>query len=156
MSRQVRQSGEGNTATSLSWVKKTEVWHPVYLWPVFLAAWISRWCLTPTFLQFTPPCSKAFLYFTDELWEMPLPFPTTNPQPGPSKHLNVESIQMGAFFFVSCARTKYLTKNNSTGGGFILPYTLRGYRLSQQEKLGGRSKWPFGHSASADRRACKK
>lgn len=80
------------------------------------------------------------MYFTDELWEMLLPFPITELQPGPSKHLNVESIQTGAFFFVSCAGTKYLTKNNSTGGGFILAYTSRGSMLSQQGKLGGRSK----------------
>lgn len=69
---------------------------------------------------------------------MSLPFPITKLQPGPSKHLNVESISF--FFFVSCAGTKYLTKNNSTGGGFILAYTLRGYMLSPQGKLGGRSK----------------
>lgn len=71
---------------------------------------------------------------------MLLPFPITKLQPGPSKHLNVESVQTRAFFFVSCARTKYLTKNNSTGGAFILAYTLRGYMLSPQGKLGGRSK----------------
>lgn len=72
---------------------------------------------------------------------MSLPFPITKLQPGPSKHLNVESVQTGAFFFVSCARTKYLTKKkNSTGGVFILAYTLRGYMLSPQGKLGGRSK----------------
>lgn len=78
------------------------------------------------------------------LREMPLPFPITKLQPHPSKHPDVESVQTGAFFSVSCALTEYPTRTKSTeGGSFSLQFegthAITAGKVRQQEQV---AIWP--------------